>query len=438
MSKLTELVEKMAFRNILVPVITKSKKGKVNNVFNAIKNFTEEKAFFKNMRVKEQDLFDIFPLRRIKKWNMVSSILPKDSIFALADSNEVQTIFYDQPMRAFQYPYVLGDEVYSFRENTSFTTTQATRVLMGADIANAKGYTGKGQNVGVVDTGGSRNHPQIKRNIFKSVMPQLRDENGHGTWCATCIGGIKHKTKYYSTKLKRDVYCQGMAPECNLLSVKALGYYIGTGSTSGIIQGLEYATSSEGGNCKVLNLSLGGPAMGKSPLDTPYYEVFADLKEQNIIPVVAAGNSGDEENTVGNPGDLEDVLTVGAYDSQKGDMAWFSSRGPTNWGTVKPDCIAPGVDIVSGTVGLMDLGMDFVKNWYSPASGTSMACPHVTGLVACMRQAYFEAMDKPLSMNEIKAMLEALGSLKNNISGWGPITWGMFEEWMTSQYGVVL
>lgn len=437
MPKLTDLVERMAHRNLLVPVVTQSKTNKLENVFSAIKGFTEEKALFRKSQMKERDLFDLFPLRKIKRYNMVSSILPKDSIFALSDSSEVDKIFYDAPMMAFQQtPFVAQSEIYSFKEGSTFTSTEATRKLMGVDIANAKGYTGLGQNVGIVDTGGSRNHPQIKRNKFKSVLPQLRDENGHGTWCATCIGGIKDKVPYYSQRLKEDVYCQGMAPDCNLLSVKALGYYIGTGSTSGIIQGIDYAVHDQ--NCKIINLSLGGPPVGQYEEDTPYYQVFRDLQQQNILSIVAAGNSGPNVNTVGNPGDLEDVLTIGAYDSQLADIAWFSSRGPTNWGLVKPDCIAPGVDIVSGTVGLMDLGMDFFKNWYSPASGTSMATPHVTGLVACMRQAYFDALDKALTIAEIKNMLEALGWHKDTNYGWGPITWQMFEQWMNTQYNVVI
>jgi len=266
-------------------------------------------------------------------------------------------------------------------------------------------------------------------------MPQIRDENGHGQWCTSCVGGVRAINNIYSKRVGKEVSCQGMAPKTNLLAVKCLGYYIGTGSTSGIISALEYASNPKEGNSHVMNLSLGGPMLEQKPEESPYYEVFKDIEEQGIIACVAAGNSGPDELTLGSPGCLPNVLTVGAYDPITGEVANFSSRGPTNWGDIKPDCIAPGVNILSGTTGMMDLSGDLLRNGYGWASGTSMACPHVAGLMACMKQAYYEATGKVLRLSEVKQMLMQLGTPKTNGYGYGPITWQMFEEWMNTQYG---
>ena len=125
-------------------------------------------------------------------------------------------------------------------------------------------------------------------------------------------------------------------------------------------------------------------------------EFWQDLKAweaAGIVPVFAVGNRGPRSGSLSSPGSFPHVIAVGSTDSQN-QVAWFSSRGPATWnGTsfIKPDLVAPGVRIrstsLNGSTRLM--------------SGTSMATPHVTGVIALMRSV------KPsLTVAEIRDALE--------------------------------
>jgi len=270
---------------------------------------------------------------------------------------------------------------------------------------------------------------------FESTMKQYRDENGHGSWCTSCVGGLPALDEYLSQRAGRNVFCEGMAPECDLLAVKCLGYYIGMGSTSNIIDAM--AMSVDRG-ASVISMSLGGTSMTETPQEEPYYSVVDEVVKSGAIPVLAAGNEGPGSNTIGAPGCLPQVLTVGAYDPIRGNIADFSSRGPTNWQDIKPDVVAPGVNVDSAIVGVLDTAGDGVPSRFSPISGTSMATPHVAGLVALMVECHGRVLGKKLTVEEIKRMMSELGLEKNNTVGWGAITWEIYEKWVSSQYGVEL
>ena len=225
---------------------------------------------------------------------------------------------------------------------------------------------------------------------------------------------------------------EGMAPECRLLAVKCLGLVVGTGTTSWIIHAIE---ESLDWGADIISMSLGGDETAERPEDNPYYPVFEKLREADCIPVVAAGNSGPRSGSVGSPGSLPNCLSVGAYDPVTGEIADFSSRGPVPWRDVKPDCVAPGVNVHAPCVNALDLS-DQIPQRFSVLSGTSMATPHVSGLVALAKQAWRELLGRELTLGEILNMLSRLGDYKTNDAGWGKIDWWMFEEWLSTQYGV--
>lgn len=369
---------------------------------------------------------------------MVASFLPREIIYRLGEARAVERIYPDEfvyalyrrlpPGGVFRAPHRITKEI-------TFTSTYWTKKLIGAEKANKKGFTGRDVLVSVIDSGASRVHEQIRRVQFETTMKQYRDENGHGTWCTSCIGGTRARDKYLSQRSGDNVTCEGMAPECDLLAIKSLGYYMGMGSTANILEAIAISARN---NAKVISMSLGGESEVSSPEEDPYYEVFEELVNKGFIPVIAAGNSGPKEGTIGTPGTLPNVLTVGAYDPVEGKTAEFSSRGPTDWGSTKPDVMAPGVNIDSAIVGVLDPSGDGAPSRYSPISGTSMATPHVAGLVSLMAQAHKNTIGEELMMDEIKMMMQQLGSSKTNSMGWGEITWETYERWMSTHYGVTL
>jgi subtilisin family serine protease len=129
----------------------------------------------------------------------------------------------------------------------------------------------------------------------------------------------------------------------------------------------------------VMNNSWGCPTLeGCDP--NALLEAANNLRDAGIFVVASTGNDGPNCSTIADPLSLYDsVFSVGAID-QNGDMADFSSRGPVRAdgsGRVKPDIVAPGVNILSSTP----------EGTYASFSGTSMAGPHIVGVVALIWSA---------------------------------------------------
>lgn len=246
----------------------------------------------------------------------------------------------------------------------------------GAPEAWAAGYDGTGITVAVLDTGIDETHPDIGDKVLAAEnfteTETTADGHGHGTHVAATVAGTGDAS---------DGLRKGVAPGADLLVGKVLDDR-GNGQQSWIIAGMEWA-AAEGAD--VISMSLGG---GATDGTDPMAEAVNTLtEEQDVLFVIAAGNSGSGEQTVESPGTADAALTVGAVDKDS-ELASFSSRGPRVGDyAIKPDITAPGVGIVAARASDTSMGTP-VDDLYTSANGTSMATPHVAGAVAILSQQH--------------------------------------------------
>jgi subtilisin family serine protease len=267
---------------------------------------------------------------------------------------------------------------------------------IGAPEAWAAGHTGAGTTVAVLDTGVDASHPDLSDAVAgaKNFTDADSDDDhvGHGTHVASIItgSGAADGGKY-----------RGVAPDAKLLNGKVLNDD-GGGLESWIIAGMEWAAAS---GADVINMSLGSPwpTDGSDPMSQAVNRITADT---GALFVIAAGNSGPSDYSIGSPAAADAALTVGAVDRDD-QLAEFSSRGP-RWenGAIKPDITAPGVDIVAAKAKNGVIG-DPVGDSYVSLSGTSMATPHVAGAAAIIAGQHPD-----WQADQLKASL--MGSAKAN------------------------
>jgi subtilisin family serine protease len=169
------------------------------------------------------------------------------------------------------------------------------------------------------------------------------DGNGHGTHVAGTVGGSAY----------------GVAKNVKLIAVRVLDNS-GSGSTSGVIAGIDWVTGNHTTHPAVANMSLGGGV--STTLDDAVRRSIAD----GVTYCIAAGNSTADAST-SSPARVTEAVTVGATDVNDG-FAYFS-----NYGSIV-DISAPGVNITS------DWNTSTTAT--NTISGTSMATPHVTGVAA--------------------------------------------------------
>ncbi|WP_171115812.1 MULTISPECIES: S8 family serine peptidase [unclassified Streptomyces] len=258
----------------------------------------------------------------------------------------------------------------------SASLDRSTAQIGAPDVWKA-GYQGDGVKVAVLDTGADTTHPDLAGRISAaedfSGSSGTGDVFGHGTHVASIVGG---------SGAASGGSRKGVAPGADLLIGKVLGDD-GFGTQSQVIAGMEWSVAR---GAKVVNMSLGSETAsdGTDPMSQTLNELSAS---SGTLFVVAAGNSGPGQGTIGSPGAADAALTVGAVDRDD-SLAGFSSRGPrVGDDTVKPDVTAPGVGIVAARATGTTMG-EVVDGSYVAASGTSMATPHVAGAAALLAQQH--------------------------------------------------
>jgi len=284
----------------------------------------------------------------------------------------------------------------------------------------------------------------------------LRDDYGHGTHVAGIIAGHapkledgdrvcalerefkvnedgkKAKKNFVSREFKdHGARPTGVAPQCKLISLRVLDHN-GKGRASQVIQALEYIRDRINDNPKLMrvhgvNLSVGYEfdaemfACGQSPLCT----AVDRLVQEGVVVVTAAGNTGygtnaadagaskmGLSNSINDPGNAAAAITVGSTHRDAPHtygVSYFSSKGPTGDGRMKPDLVAPGERITSCAAGQKlrealagsGIATDASTTFYVDDSGTSMAAPHVSGAIAAFLSIRREFVGKPLEVKRI-------------------------------------
>ncbi len=307
-------------------------------------------------------------------------------------------------------PDFAGGQVTPWGKEVSATETElpwGVARVRAPETWTTLGISGTGAVVALFDTGTSYVHPEVAANYRGNLGHGLYDHAG--SWFDAVRGGVYpyddhgHGTHVAGTAVGQTV---GVAPGAKWIAVKGLSGE-GKGYDSWLHAGFQWLLAPNGDPSlapDVVNCSWGND----NGYLTTFQEDVAQLMAAGILPIFAVGNNGMSAYTVGSPASLRGVFSVGASDPYD-EIAFFSSRGPSPWGEVKPAIVAPGIQVRSAVPGGI----------YYDADGTSMATPHVVGVAALLR-----GVSPTLAVPRMTAFLTTTArplssTIPNNESGWG-------------------
>jgi subtilisin family serine protease len=299
------------------------------------------------------------------------------------------------------------------------------RVVQADAARSSYGATGENVRWAILDTGVRFDHPHFEPyNNIEQIWDCTKqgrpvraerdlDADGHGTHVAGIIAGQS-----------RDGLVQGIAPQAKLVVYKVLKED-GSGEDAWIIKALDHIAEQNENNTEVyfhgINLSLGG-SYDATVYGCGFTPICAELRRawrSGVLVVVACGNEGQVEvktpdgdtelnspMSIGDPANLEECVAVGSVNADRPHLygiSAFSSRGPTSDGRAKPDVVAPGERILScnSSLGKHPKRVS-PKQLYRVDSGTSMAAPHVSGVLAAFLSVRKEFRGRP---DEVKELL---------------------------------
>lgn len=343
------------------------------------------------------------------------------------------------PLRRFVAARLTADELQQvaakYREMRVYAVWQSARkskltdkrsmMAIKADAA-LKSFAADGAGVSwaVLDTGIQADHPHFAGVIGAvydctrpgppTLLKNSNDSDGHGTHVSGIITG-QGAVDTFASDLR------GVAPRTRLIVYKVLDDD-GQGEDSWIIKALDHiAEENEKSRGALLihgvNLSLGG-TYDQSVYGCGYSPICIELRHlwrNGVLVVVACGNEGrlkvqtpdgqveiNSAMSVGDPANLEECIAVGSVHTDRPHLfgiSSFSSRGPTADGRAKPDVVAPGERVMSCS---SHWRKDRAGSLYRFDSGTSMAAPHVSGLLAAFLSVRREFRGRP---DEVKRIL---------------------------------
>jgi len=296
----------------------------------------KEVALLKNIDISRQYSIG-------EEFNGYAARMSQDSLNYLLDQPEVDYVEQDGMAHA-SYSQSLGDECKT-QEQATWGLVRTSQIELNINGKYSYEDDGGGAYAFVLDTGIYWQHNDFNGRASWGANfvndGDNNDKNGHGTHCAGTIGGTKY----------------GLAKNCRLVAVKVLDNS-GSGAWTGVISGIEFVVK-DSRRPATINLSLGG---GKTQSVNDAVDAAATF---GVIVVAAAGNNnGDTCNF--SPASAKLAIAVGASNNVD-QKATFSNHGPCM------TLFAPGQSITSTWIGNPDAD--------NTISGTSMAAPHVVGVV---------------------------------------------------------
>lgn len=328
-------------------------------------------------------------------------------------------------------------------------TTESIRTVKANAAHNAFGAFGEKIVWAIMDSGIDLYHSHFKLHAnlalegplkdkscsFMTGLPWNEDAFGHGTHVAGIIAGeadpstnplaaiqAEAASGENSYHLQPVPNIKGMAPRAKLLILRVLDDK-GDGDETSLIQAIEYVQQLNDYGRRIIvhgvNISAGFPAhptwyaCGQTPLCLEINR----LVKSGVAVVVAAGNSGHvitflsaassteagQTLSINDPGNADLAITVGSTHRESPHtfgISYFSSKGPTSDGRRKPEVVAPGEKIISAASSQRAAstslpGLDGTAFGYLEDTGTSMAAPHVSGVLAAFLSVKREFIGRP-------------------------------------------
>ncbi|MBT8081850.1 MAG: S8 family peptidase [Gammaproteobacteria bacterium] len=297
-----------------------------------------------------------------------------------------------------------GDTTGDGTTDTSTATDTFYTTLVNGDAVHQMGIDGTGIGIAVLDTGlwkttgiryDSAGNTRIKA-VYNAMTDQVAasplsgdDPAGHGSHVASIA---------VSSLITADGTARynGVAPGAHLVSVQAFDEN-GQGTYADVIRAIDWIVANKSKHkIRILNASFSAEARSHY-WDDPINQAIMVAWRSAIFVVAAAGNRGPQAMTIGVPGNVPYVMTVGAMtdsftpsDPSDDKLASFSSAGPTYEGFMKPEVVAPGGHmrgLVQNNATLATAYPEYYDGDYFEMSGTSQATAVVSGIAALALQA---------------------------------------------------